>query len=209
MATGLLKYTAPTVPAALTGWLAPGVEFTVSNTNVDSDLTAAVVLVTFTDNAYFYNALANGYDVRFTDAAGTVLTHQRVSFTKGASTATGKFLVVCDVDHDAPTVIRGYCGKSDASDTSTTDAWNANYKGVWLLSETGTGSAGDYQDLTVNNNDSVNTTDQPTAAAGPIGTVGAESFNGTTYIQINNGVTVGGTGFTAEGLFKSRLGGTT
>jgi len=202
MATGLLKYTPPAVPAALTGWLAPGVSFTISNTNVDSDLTAAVVLITFTDNAYFYNALANGYDVRFTNAAGTVLTHQRLSFTKGASTASGTFLVVSDVDHDAATVIKGYCGKADASDTSSTDVWASSYKGVWPLTEAGGTAVGNYKDLTSAAHHSVNTTNQPTAISGPVAGVGASTFNGSTYVQIAEGVAVGGTGFTIEGLCK-------
>jgi hypothetical protein len=202
MATGLLKYTAPTVPAALTGWLAPGVSFTVDNTNVDSDLTAAVVLIRFTDSPYFYNAKADGSDIRFVDAADTDLKLQRRSFVKGTGVASGTFAVLCDVDHDAPTVIRGYCGKSDASDTSTTDVWNANYTAAWPLGETAAGAAGDFQDATAGNHDSTNTANQPTHSTGLAPGIGAATFANASSqrIQFANGIVAGTTALTIEGV---------
>jgi hypothetical protein len=202
MATGLLKYVAPTVPAALTGWLAPGVSFTVDNTNVDSDLTAAVVLIRFTDSPYFYNAKADGSDIRFVDAADTDLKLQRISFSKGTGVASGAFAVVYDVDHDAPTVVRGYCGKSDAADTSTTDVWDANYKGVWLLGETAAGAAGDFQDSTAGNHDSTNTANQPTHSTGLAPGIGAATFANASSqrIQFANGIVAGTTALTIEGV---------
>jgi hypothetical protein len=204
MPTGLLEYTSPTVPAALTGYLAPGVEFEISNANVVSDLTNAAVLITFTDNAYLGQACADGRDLRFTNADGTtVLDHQKISFSIASGLATGSYTVKCTPTTAAAAKIRCYCsGDTGDTDTSTTDVWDANYKGVGPLSETGTGSAGDYQDLTVSNHDSVNTTNQPTAISGPVAGVGASNFDGSSYVQIAEGVTVGGTGFTIEGLCK-------
>jgi len=204
MPTGLLEYTSPTVPAALTGYLAPGVEFEIDNANVDSDLTNAAVLITFTDNAYLGQACSDGRDLRFTNADGTtVLSHQKISFSITSSLATGSYIVKCTPTTAAAAKVRCYCsGDTGDTDTSTTDVWDANYKGVWPLSETGTGAAGNYADLTVNDHDSVNTTDQPTAISGPVAGVGASNFDGSSYVQIAEGVAVGGTGFTIEGLCK-------
>ncbi|MDD5742980.1 MAG: DUF2341 domain-containing protein, partial [Candidatus Peribacteraceae bacterium] len=186
--------------AWLTGW-SYRKAITIDNTNVDADLSYFPLLVKFTADADIGDhALATGYDIRFTDSSGNeLLPYERESWTGGAGAdATGIFWVrVPTVSGSADTTLYMYYGKPDAPDdwtvatstiTNCTEITNAqcvwkendtqSFAGVWHLGETGTGSAGDYQDSTSNGNDSTNTSDQPTAtSSGQVN--GAESFDGT------------------------------
>jgi hypothetical protein len=206
MPTGLYEYTSPTVPAALTGYLAPGVEFEIDNANVDSDLTDAAVLITFTSNAYLGQACADGRDLRFTNADGTtVLDHQKISFSITSSLATGSYIVKCTPTSAAKAKVRCYCsGDTGDTDTSTTDVWPASCKGVWHLGETPTAEAGNFQDATAGNHDSTNTDYQPTHSTGLAPGIGAATFatGSNQRITFANGIITGTTSLTIEKVVK-------
>jgi hypothetical protein len=113
----------------------------------------------------------NGYDIIFKDATETqALAHEIEYYYEGSEAADGELVAwvkIPTLDADANTVIYMYYGNSCvAAETQNKNAvWNANYKGVWHLSEevAGTGTADLYQDSTVNSHhadDNVDATGQ-------------------------------------------------
>lgn len=126
---------------SVTGWLAGWSyrkKITIKNTNVTGNLANFPLVVTFSNNADLANALATGYDVRFTsDDGSTTLDYERESWSGGGgSNATAVFWVkVPLVKSYANSVIYIYYGNAAAGNVSTTNTWNdggSNYnKGIW------------------------------------------------------------------------------
>ena len=157
-------------------------EITISNTDVDEDLTDFPLLVKFTaDTDIGAHALASGYDIRFTDADGNAIPYERESFSIKAGSGSGIFWVkVPTITTAADSTIYAYYGKSDASDgQSATSVWDANFKGVWHLPNGATLSA---NDSTSNANNGTN--NGATATTGKVD--GAGNFDGTDIITTAN-----------------------
>jgi len=129
-------------------------QITISNTNVDSDLTDFPLLVSITDTDVSANANSDALDIFFTEEATcTKLKWEKESYTSGTGVLVA-WVKVPTVDADANTIIYMYYGNSGASDqTDAENVWDSNFEGVWHLSDTPTGSAGDILDSTSNNSD--------------------------------------------------------
>jgi len=188
IATNVSLYAKWSASSWLTGW-SYRKKITIDNANVDADLTNFPLLVSIaetgggaTNIGYNLSDTTTGYDIRFTDSTGaTLLKYERESFSVASANLTANFWVkVPTVATASDTDIYIYYGKSAATDgQDPTNVWDANFAAVYHLKETGTGATGDYQDSTSNNNDSTNTTGQPTVdASGKIGN--AETFDGNT-----------------------------
>ena len=152
----------------------------ISHANVSADLANFPLYVNVTDADIKASAISTGYDIRFTDANGTVLNYERESWS---SANGGSFWVkVPTISSIADTIIYAYYGKLGATDVSSPSlVWDSNYKGVWHLNGTETPTT--WADSTLNANTGIN--NGATATTGRLG--GAASFNGTSsYIQIAN-----------------------
>jgi len=127
-------------------------KITVSNTNVDSDLTDFPLLVSATSTDLAAGANSDALDIFFTEETTcTKLKWEKESYTSGTG-ALVSWVKVPTVDADANTILYMYYGNSGASDqTDAPNVWDTNYKGVWHLSET-PGGAGDILDSTTNIN---------------------------------------------------------
>jgi hypothetical protein len=151
-------------------------KITIDHTNVDADLSNYPLLVKINqDTDIGANAQSDGEDIRFTTSTGVLLPYERESWVVRAGSGSGNFWVkVPTISSSADTKIYLYYGNSGAPDLQdATNVWDANFKGVWHLAETGTNPTAN--DSTSNNNDSASQTWTPTVG-GKIG--GAGSFNG-------------------------------
>jgi len=113
-------------------------EITISNANVDSNLTNFPLLVKLSNDAGVGSHISdttNGYDIRFTDSSGNLLSYERESFSVTSGSATGVFWVkVPIISSSADTIIYMYYGNSSASDgQDKTAVWDSNYKSVWHM----------------------------------------------------------------------------
>ena len=159
---------------------------TIDHTKVAGSLAGFPVLVSVTDGDLQANAQASGNDILFTDSSGTAkLAHEVERYTS----ATGELIAWVNVPNlsaGADTVIYMYYGNSAApAQQNPAGVWDANYRGVWHLQESGNGSANEYKDSTANANNarggngSAGAT--PSRVAGKIGY--AQSFNGSQLIN--------------------------
>ena len=98
------------------------------------------------------HARAAGQDILFTLGRGTKLNHEFETYT----TATGALIAwvqVPSLSSSANTVLYMYYGNAAATNQqNTSGTWDANYKAVWHLKETGNGTAGEFKDSTINAN---------------------------------------------------------
>jgi hypothetical protein len=126
----------------------------------------------------------NGYDIIFKNSTETqILAHEIEYYYEGSEAANGDLVAwvkIPSLDADANTIIYMYYGNSCiSSETQNKNAvWNANYKGVWHMSEeaAGTGTADLYQDSTSNSNHGDDNID----ATGQTGQIdGGQQFDGT------------------------------
>lgn len=135
---------------------------TVDNTKVSGtgDLTDFPILVSHTDTALKTTANggkvenASGYDIRFETGAGVELDYERILYVA----TTGQIIAwvqIPTLDGDADTTIYVYYGNSGVStdQSDPTGTWDANYKGVWHMTEDPSGSAPQLLDSTSNNYD--------------------------------------------------------
>lgn len=139
--------------AWLTGW-GFRKEITVQDTNIDGALTDFPVLVKLTaDEDIGDEARADGYDIRFTQSDGeTLLKYQREYWTGGAGDdATAVFWVKSNLAASGGATIYLYYGKADAGDgEDAANTWNANFLGVWHLSEAVNTDADNFKDSSGN-----------------------------------------------------------
>jgi hypothetical protein len=113
---------------------------TVQDTNVSGNLTDFPLCVKLAaDEDIGDEALATGYDIRFTAADGTtILDYERESWAGGAGTdATAVFWVrVPLIEATGGATLYLYYGKAGASDVSTRTApWDANFEAVLHMGE--------------------------------------------------------------------------
>lgn len=135
---------APSV-AWLTGW-SYRKKITISNSNVDTDLSNFPALVKISSDSNMSSALASGYDIRFTDSSGNnLLPYERESWSGGGGSAvTANFWVkVPIISHSNSTDIYIYYGNSSAntdwtsqgSPTNVQSVWDSNFIGVWHMAD--------------------------------------------------------------------------
>ena len=131
------------------GWLAGWAKreaITVTNGTADlTDFTKVVILTADTKRA---DALATGYDIRFTASDGTTLLyHKREAWAGGGgSNVDAIFKVkVPSIYHTTGAAIYIYWGKAGAPDTSdTVNCWDANLVEAWDMKDLTTSTiAGD------------------------------------------------------------------
>jgi len=126
-------------------------KITVSNTNVDSNLTDFPLLINITDTNLSSTAKDDALDIFFTEETTcTKLKWEKESYASSTG-ALVSWVKVPTVTAAANTILYMYYGNSGASDqTDAPNTWDTNYKGVWHLSETPNASS---TDSTSNNND--------------------------------------------------------
>ncbi|OHD60005.1 MAG: hypothetical protein A2096_13295 [Spirochaetes bacterium GWF1_41_5] len=125
-----------------------------NNPAAGGDLTNfPLLLVVSNDNDLSNYASNNGYDILFTLKNGTTkLAHEIEYYSNGTLISWIKIPVLSATEQDS-NVIYMYYGKSAAENQQNTSAvWDANYKGVWHLSQDPLGAAPQIHDSTVNNN---------------------------------------------------------
>lgn len=180
----------------------------VQDTNVDGALTDFPVLVQLTADADFHEALATGYDIRFTLSDGsTLLYYERESWSGGAgSAATADFWVkVPSIAASGGATIYIYYGKAGAADgQDAANVWNANYQLIWHLDDSGAGWPNDIYDSTSNaNHGTKRAANEPNEVAGKV--YKAQEFDGANddlQTKDNIGVT-GSTNRTMECWLKT------
>lgn len=164
-------------------------KITISNTNVDSNLNNFPVLVKIIADSNMSLALANGYDIRFTDSTGTtLLQYERESWSGGGGSAvTANFWVnVPTINHATTTFIYVYYGNTSAGDgQNKANVWDANFIGVWHLGDNAANK------IVIDSTGGDNGTSQAnTSTKTTIGKInGALSFNGSSdYVNLNSNV---------------------
>lgn len=127
-------------------------ELSINHSLIDTSLTNFPVLVTLdAGNFDFSHANTTGEDVRFVLLDGrTVLNYERERHDQGSELAE-YWVNVTSVSSSANTTFYLYYGNTAASDSENiTGVWDANYKGVWHMTDATTSTV---LDSTSNNND--------------------------------------------------------
>jgi hypothetical protein len=179
-------------------------------TNRSEVLTNFPVLVVFSHNINnsgftFANfATTNGYDLRFgTDSKPPTIGLNYEIESWNPNGASYVWVQVPTIPTNGTGAIWANWGDTSASSqlpcTTNGATWNSDYRAVWHLQQTGTGSAGDYKDSTSNANNSTNTANQPTfISGGKIG--GAQSFTNAS-ILVSDSTSLRPTNITLEAWF--------
>jgi VCBS repeat-containing protein len=156
---------------------------------------ALVAIDTTTFGAGFYGQTqANGQDLRFVDANGTLLAHEIESWNPGGTSYV--WVKVPQINASSSTdSITMYWGNASAPDTQNAAAVWTSYSGVWHLNGTAV-------DSSINNNDG--TISGAVASTGLFGQ--SLSFNGTSdYVSVANAASLQLTSsITLEGWVKLR-----
>lgn len=172
----------------LTGW-GFRKEITIDDTNVDGNLTDFPAYVLIDADADFHEAKADGYDIRFTQSDGeTLLKYEREYWTGGdGSAATAHYWVkVPSILATGGATIYCYYGKADAPDgEDAANVWDANFKGVWHMTDALTTTIADSSG---NGRTGTKSADgHPTEIAdGKI--YKAQNWDGDEYIDEDNGI---------------------
>jgi len=98
---------------------------------------------------------ASGHDIVFKPATATNLWPHELESYDGATGALVAWVRVPILSASQNTTFHMYMGNPDVTSpaTTATDVWDAGYVGVWHLSETPTGAAGEIKDSTANGYD--------------------------------------------------------
>ena len=180
-------------------------KITIDNTKVDSTLSNFPVLVKIDSTAdlNFANVEgSSGQDIRFTDSSGNPLYYEIERWNDGSNLAE-IWVKIPSVSSSADTDFYMYYGNSGASDgQDATNVWDSNFKGVWHLDETGTGSRAD----STSNSNAMTTSgyDGDEAITGKID--GADDLDGTNdYLSrtYDSDFDFGTGGFSASGWFNT------
>ena len=171
----------------LAGWTRQK-PITIPAAYVGGSLVDFPLLVRITNDAEIGAAArADGYDIRFTLADGTLLSYERVAFSITNGLANGLFWV------KVPSLTSGVAGSilcqyanAAATDVSGTAAWDSNHCAVYHLGETGTNPT--VHDATANAKNSTAQTWTP-SISGQVG--GCASLN-------NSAITVPDQTFSGE-----------
>ncbi|MCX6718583.1 MAG: DUF2341 domain-containing protein [Candidatus Staskawiczbacteria bacterium] len=164
-------------------------KITISNANVDSNLSNFPVLVKITADSNMSTALANGYDIRFADSGGlTLLQYERESWSGGGgNSVTANFWVkVPTISHSSATTIYIYYGNSSAVDAqSPTGVWDSNFLGVWHMADNAANKT--VVDSTGGDNGTAKANTSSKTTTGKVN--GALTFNGSSdYVNLNSNV---------------------
>lgn len=168
-------------------------KITISRANVTDNLTNFPLLIKIAETSgsatnIGANAMANGFDIRFTSAdKTTLLSYERENYSAVNNNATGNFWVkVPVISSAADTVIYIYYGKESLSDgQNITGVWDDGgsryYKGVWHFTN---GSL-------LSGNDSSGYANNATSTSGVLpssGVIGnSASFSGNTPLSVGYG----------------------
>lgn len=185
-ATFTIYATSPGTPAPPASWLSGWTyrkKITISNTNVDANLTDFPLLVKIAEAGggstnIGANCLSSGYDIRFTSSDGaTLLKYERETFSVASSNLTANIWVkVPTVSQSASTDIYIYYGKTGATDgEDAANVWDVNFKGVWHSKDSTDTSH--IADSTGVNNGTKKAAGEPLETTGKIGN--AQDYDGT------------------------------
>ncbi|MDD5743063.1 MAG: DUF2341 domain-containing protein, partial [Candidatus Peribacteraceae bacterium] len=174
-------------------------QITISNTNVDADLTDFPVLVRITADADIAtHAQGSGADLRFSTSTGMVLPYEREDYHVSSGSGSGLFWVKVPKikargSSSSGAVLYVLFGSGSAADGQTkSTVWESGFKGVWHF---GTSDSLLLTDSTTNTNNGTNY--GATAVAGTVG--GAAKFSGAQYVNCGTGASLNFTGdFTLE-----------
>lgn len=129
-------------------------KITFDNSLQAENLTNFPVMVKINSSRIDYAKTQNsGQDLRFTDSDGKTLLDYEIEVWNESGDSFA-WVRVPQIDASSSTdSIYMYYGNAGASDAQNkTGVWRSEYKGVWHLSETGNGTAGEYKDSTSNAN---------------------------------------------------------
>ncbi len=188
-------------------------KITIDRTKVSgsANLTNYPMLISMTDanlkttgNAgYVQNT--NGFDIVFTDSAGTTKLDHEIETYTATTGAIDMWVRIPTLSYTVDTVIYMYYDNSSISTTqeNATGVWDSNFKGVWHSEQT-SGTA--LSDSTSGaKNGTKQTATRPNPATGKIG--GAQDYASTTsdYVNANNSATSIASGsYTLSFWFKPR-----
>jgi hypothetical protein len=172
---------------------------TISSGQIDDDLTDFPVYVDLSNltPGFFSSINADAGDVRITTSDGvTEVAREIVAVSVGMNTG--------ELHFNAPTISSStdsifylYYGNGGASDYAVDDTygaenvWDSNYVGVYHLSETSSGSSGEFVDSTSFGNDGTGENTLPVPTTGRMG--GGQDFPGGGHIDLGTGFTDLGT----------------
>ncbi|MBU2437483.1 MAG: DUF2341 domain-containing protein, partial [Candidatus Omnitrophica bacterium] len=127
---------------------------TINSDYVNDNLTNFPVLFSVTDTDLINNVMSgSNYTIKFTNASGTELAYEVEYYDN----TTGQLIAWVKADSlssATDTNLYFYYGSSGTASTEgATAVWDANYAGVWHLSEDPSGGAPQMLDSTSNNND--------------------------------------------------------
>lgn len=179
---------------------------TVDNTDSSSTLTNFPILVTLnTSNLDYSKTKAAGADLRFVNSDDTTALSYQIETWNSGGTST----VWVKIPSFTATqyTIYMYYGNAAATDAqAATSVWDANFRGVWHLNQSGNGTAGEFADSTSNGNDgrggNGTSSAVPSRVAGQIG-YGNSFDNSNDYIQVPYSSSIGiTTDITTSGWVK-------
>jgi hypothetical protein len=129
------------------------VALTIDHTKVSGTLTNFPVLINITNSALQQYALTNGNDILFTSSDGTnKLPHEIESYTSSNGLLFAWVNVPTLSSAVDTTLYLYYDNATTTNQQNAGGVWDSNYKGVWHLQQTPTGSAGDIKDSTSGDN---------------------------------------------------------
>ncbi|KPJ58208.1 MAG: hypothetical protein AMJ46_14510, partial [Latescibacteria bacterium DG_63] len=129
-------------------------KITFDNLTQTENLAGFPVLIKIDSSRIDYAQTQNqGQDIRFVDDDGTTLLSHEIEEWNEAGTSC-VWVKVPQIDGSSDTdFIWMYYGNPSAPDGQDRNAvWDSNFKGVWHLKESGTGTANEFNDSTSNNN---------------------------------------------------------
>ena len=127
---------------------------TIDSAQVPSDQTNFAVLISITDTDLAAGARSDGFDIVFTDSAGTTkLDHEIESYASGTG-ALVAWVRVPTLTSSANNIVYLYYGYASATDQQNTPGvWDANYVGVWHLDESPANGVAGHDESTGNPTD--------------------------------------------------------
>jgi len=191
-------------------------KITISGAKVSGSNTNFPILLNFTDGD-LTSCLANGYDIKFYSSGESLqLKHERQEWNN----ATGKLItwvkvpkISSNASFSGNTIYMYYEYGSESSDQQdASNVWDANYIGVWHLTENPAGTEYNFLDSTTNNHHGSSQADmvEEQSVDGKMGK-GIKLTGYPDMIRIPSGawLSLSTTDFTIEGVFQFNTGTTT
>lgn len=169
-------------------WHMPGwssrMQLTFDNASRSENLVDFPILVTLDTNRFDYSlAQANGADLRFVDANGTVLSYEIENWNPNGESHIWVKVPQIDANSNSDSIWLYYGNSAAPSAQNAADVWSNGYVGVWHMNGNPSGSLA-IQDSSASNVDGTATgMDATNQINGPIG--GALQFDGVSeYIRV-------------------------